>query len=104
MQIRVEGLGVPSSHPSLAGHFPGAPVVPGVVLLSIIVEALRPHLGPFVTRRARNVKFVRQVETDVGFELVADVVRAHVVRFVCRQQGAILAEGTLEVEAHERPD
>lgn len=31
---------VPADHPSLAGHFPGRPIVPGVVLLDLIYEAI----------------------------------------------------------------
>ncbi len=38
-------LYVPHDHPSFAGHFPGHPVLPGVVLLSMVMEALQARLG-----------------------------------------------------------
>ena len=38
-------LHVPHDHPSFAGHFPGQPVLPGVVLLSMVMEALQSRLG-----------------------------------------------------------
>ncbi|MEG3192727.1 hypothetical protein [Lysobacter sp. D1-1-M9] len=31
---------VPADHPSLPGHFPGNPLVPGVVLLDRVIEAV----------------------------------------------------------------
>ena len=34
-------LSISHDHPSLAGHFPGYPVVPGVVLLNEVLETLR---------------------------------------------------------------
>jgi 3-hydroxymyristoyl/3-hydroxydecanoyl-(acyl carrier protein) dehydratase len=45
-------IAVPHDHPAFAGHFPGQPLLPGVVLLSIALEAvlaepaLAPRLGP----------------------------------------------------------
>lgn len=48
---------VPAGHPSLAGHFPGNPIVPGVLLLDQILRALEQATGRSVTR-LQQVKFV----------------------------------------------
>ena len=39
-----EQLVVSLNHPALAGHFPGNPIVPGVVILSYVTEAIRSQL------------------------------------------------------------
>lgn len=36
---------VPDSHPALAGHFPGRPIVPGALLLSLIAAQLSERVG-----------------------------------------------------------
>jgi 3-hydroxymyristoyl/3-hydroxydecanoyl-(acyl carrier protein) dehydratase len=33
-------VSVPASHPGFAGHFPGSPVLPGVVQIGLVLEAL----------------------------------------------------------------
>ncbi len=39
-------LFIAPDHPAFAGHFPGAPIVPGVVLLDAVVYAVLQTQGP----------------------------------------------------------
>lgn len=50
---------VPASHPALPGHFPGRPVVPGVVLLAHVQAAIEAAHGPLPAFRLPQVKFLR---------------------------------------------
>ncbi|KGQ19092.1 Dehydratase [Lysobacter dokdonensis DS-58] len=50
---------VPSDHPSLPGHFPGHPVVPGVVVLDRVFDAIEAAHGPLGAVRLPQVKFVQ---------------------------------------------
>ncbi|MGY4514774.1 dehydratase [Lysobacter sp. HA18] len=49
---------VDATHPSLPGHFPGNPIVPGVVLLDHVVEAIEAAHGPLSRLRLPQVKFL----------------------------------------------
>lgn len=56
------------SHPALPGHFPGHPIVPGVVLLNHVFAALRAQPNAPRIAGIRRLKFLRPV-------LPGDVVR-----------------------------
>lgn len=61
-------LRVDSGHPSLEGHFPGNPVVPGVLLVDHVQQALLRLTGRELTQ-LQHVKFtsaLRPGETAVG--------------------------------------
>lgn len=50
---------IDAGHPSLPGHFPGRPVVPGVVLLDRVFAAIEAAHGPLVATRLPQVKFLQ---------------------------------------------
>ena len=50
---------IPEEHPSLAGHFPDRPIVPGVVLLERVIDAIEAAHGELPPLRLPQVKFLQ---------------------------------------------
>lgn len=82
-------LRFPASHPAFPGHFPGAPVVPGALLLAAALAAL--GLGGAGTRIAA-VKFLQPVGPDEEVE----VRRVGATRLELRIAGRLAASATLQ--------
>ncbi len=52
-------LNIPANHPAFAGHFPGTPIVPGVVLLDEVMHAIVVDTGLAATAwQISSVKFL----------------------------------------------
>ncbi len=52
-------LKIPTDHPAFAGHFPGTPIVPGVVLLDEVIHAVVADTGFSATAwQVSSVKFL----------------------------------------------
>lgn len=52
-------LNIPLDHPAFAGHFPGTPIVPGVVLLDEVMHAIVSDTGmPATAWQISSVKFL----------------------------------------------
>lgn len=67
-------LCVPHSHPSLPGHFPGRPVVPGVVLLDLIVAGVKEVLGDSASLSGVSAaKFIRPVEPEQTLDIECEL-------------------------------
>lgn len=91
---------VPSDHPCLAGHFPGRPVVPAVLLLELAAEALRRELGGVAVHGVPSAKFLQPVlpQQSMELRLRADAARGR-ASFRCEVGGNLVAQGELAFAA-----
>jgi 3-hydroxymyristoyl/3-hydroxydecanoyl-(acyl carrier protein) dehydratase len=88
---------IPASHPALAGHFPGNPIVPGVVLLDEVVSAAEHWLGAGLTVRGLpQAKFLAPLlpEETARIDLVT---RGSLLEFAILRGETAIAKGTLDV-------
>lgn len=81
-------------HPSLPGHFPGRPLVAGVLLLEQVAVALRAWRGERLAW-VREAKFVAPLMPGERAELRLTPAGAQ-VRFEVRRDGTLLARGLVE--------
>ena len=86
---------VARDHPSFAGHFPGHPVLPGVVLLDEVVAAAERLLSrPLEALQVKVAKFHAPV--GPGARLCIELTgREPVVRFSISCDGVRVASGEL---------
>lgn len=89
-------LPIAATHPSFDGHFPGAPVLPGVVLLDEAIRAIElAGSGEPRRWRATSVKFLRAVAPGEALVLEQERLASGTVRFTISSAGQPVAAGTL---------
>lgn len=88
---------VDPGHPALPGHFPGQPLVPGVLLLEQLALALRAWRGQRLAR-VLEAKFVAPLlpGESAQLELTPSATRPTRVNFRIVRDGNLLARGSVE--------
>lgn len=85
---------VAPDHPALPGHFPGRPIVPGVLLLDQVMRAIaarEPEAPP--PSRVLRAKFAAPVLPGVEVSIELGPRQSGRIAFLCRAEGIIVLRG-----------
>jgi 3-hydroxyacyl-[acyl-carrier-protein] dehydratase len=94
--VIVTPLSIPANHPAYAGHFPGQPVLPAVVLLDATLHALeRAGRGTAAEWEINSAKFQSVVRPGEDLTLQHETLPNGSVRFAIRAADRAVASGTL---------
>ncbi|SPP64779.1 hypothetical protein [Nitrospira lenta] len=101
---RVVSIG--PDHPALPGHFPGHPVVPGVLVMDEVIETLREHYGQaLIVTGLPSVKLSSPLSP--GEPLTIDIAQedSTTAAFTCRVGHRTVAAGSIRfrLPADARP-
>ncbi|OGU22058.1 MAG: hypothetical protein A2580_16990 [Hydrogenophilales bacterium RIFOXYD1_FULL_62_11] len=93
-------LAVAADHPAYAGHFPGRPILPGVVLLDEALLALAALQGTAAaTGEIKSAKFLSPVQPGEILRLEYSSTAAGVFRFELKVAERVVASGIVAFAA-----
>jgi 3-hydroxymyristoyl/3-hydroxydecanoyl-(acyl carrier protein) dehydratase len=92
----ITALSLAAEHPAYSGHFPGAPVLPAVVLLDATLHALeKAGKGPSGYWEVNSAKFQSAVRPGEALTLQHETLPNGSVRFAIRTADRPVANGLL---------
>jgi 3-hydroxyacyl-[acyl-carrier-protein] dehydratase len=92
----------PLDHPCLPGHFPGHPLIPGVLILERVIDCLLQRHPGLETREIGSAKFLLPLSAGQAFTIHYRE-REREIEFECRLDDAILSSGRVKLATPEKP-
>lgn len=92
-------VSVSPDHPALPGHFPGHPVVPGVVILDEVIETLCLQAGQaLVVTGLPSVKLSSPLLPGQPLTIEIEEDEPGTADFTCRVDNRLVAAGSIRVQ------
>jgi 3-hydroxyacyl-[acyl-carrier-protein] dehydratase len=89
-------LAISKDHPALPGHFPGHPVVPGVVVLDEVIETLGEQYGQrLVVTGLPSVKLSSPLLPEELLTITIELEDSETAAFTCRVGNRLVASGSI---------
>ena len=89
-------LTIRKDHPALPGHFPGHPVVPGVVILDEVIDALKHRYGEaLVVTALPTVKLSSPLQPEEPLTITIESENPGTAVFTCRVASRLIASGSI---------
>lgn len=90
---------ISATHPSLVGHFPQNPIVPGVVILNTIFPLLRDQHPNWFICGIKKLKFLQPLQAEQLFSIACAEVKNNSLRFQCHllETDTLIVEGRLQL-------
>lgn len=91
---------ISAQHPAIPGHFPGQPIVPGVVILAQVRQYCAERYPELTISGVKKLKFLRLLKPDCSFRVQLSEPKNNGIRFSCLTAAdEVLAEGHLSLAA-----
>jgi 3-hydroxymyristoyl/3-hydroxydecanoyl-(acyl carrier protein) dehydratase len=81
-------------HAALAGHFPGHPLVPGVVILDEVFNAIKTRCPDAEIKEIKSVKFISALLPDQLFTIELEFKSTKNIGFKCKKNEAVFCSGS----------
>lgn len=99
MSMNQSILPIASDHPAFAGHFPGTPIVPGVVLLDEALHAIGTAIGAdFSACQISTVKFLSPVRPGEPVQVRVETLNSGAIKFDIVSGERKVATGSIRLQ------
>jgi 3-hydroxyacyl-[acyl-carrier-protein] dehydratase len=93
--MNITRLDIPADHPAFAGHFPGMPIVPGVLLLDEAVRAISADTGHDGAWQINSAKFLSPLGPGASVTIEYETQASGAIRFDIREGERHIVSGSI---------